>query len=121
MPPRTPQVPGEVASKEPVTEQLADQVATADPQADAPAVTEGEGNSTEETVTVSKATLDALLARVERLESAKASPSARVANPEAELPHQDEVNPDKIKSPVLTKQGWVVPTNFGANPAAKAL
>lgn len=95
---RTPRVPGEVVAA-PVAEQA--------PQA-------------EETVTVSKASLDALMARLDRLESAKSSPSVRVAQ-DADLPSQDSVDPDKIKTPVLTKQGWVVPTAFGANPAAKAL
>lgn len=120
MPPRTPRIPGEVVAEETVTEQteaLRDAAASNEPvpevQAEQPAA--------EETVVVSKASLDALMARLDRLESAKSSPISRAANPDAELPHQDEVNPDQIKSPVLTKQGWVVPTNFGANPAAKAL
>lgn len=99
--PRTPRVPGEVAA-EPVTE---------------PTV---ESTAVEETVTVSKASLDALLARVEAIESSKQSPSRPAAEVES-LPDQSEVDPDKIKSPVLTKQGWIVPTAFGSNPAAKAL
>lgn len=74
-----------------------------------------------ETVTVSKAALDALLARVQALESNASAASAvkRVANPGASLPDQDTINPDEIASPVLTKQGWVVPTKFGANPNAQ--
>ena len=115
MAPRTPRIPGEVVADETVTDQpeaQQDAAATNEPVPDV---------QTDETVTVSKASLDALMARLDRLESAKASPSSRVANPDAELPNQDDINPDKIKSPVLTKQGWVVPTNFGANPAAKAL
>ena len=94
---RTPRVPGEVVAA-PVVEQA--------PQA-------------EETVTVSKAQLDALMSRLERLES-QPSPASRQAQ-SIDLPDESEVNPDQIKSPVLTKQGWVVPTAFGANPAAKAL
>lgn len=74
-----------------------------------------------ETVTVSKAALDALMARVQALESNASAASAvkRVANPGASLPDQDTINPDEIASPVLTKQGWVVPTKFGANPNAQ--
>lgn len=74
-----------------------------------------------ETVTVSKASLEALLARVQAMESNASAASAvkRVANPGASLPDQDTINPDEIASPVLTKQGWVVPTKFGANPNAQ--
>lgn len=74
-----------------------------------------------ELVTVSKASLDALMARVQALESNASAASAvkRVANPGASLPDQDTINPDEIASPVLTKQGWVVPTKFGANPNAQ--
>jgi len=53
-----------------------------------------------------------------------AAPAAAARPPKTEsdaLPDQSSVNPDTIKSPVLTKQGWVVPTDFGANPAAKRL
>lgn len=111
MAPRTPRVPGEVVAQETVTEAVESQP-----------VSDLTGNSpvAEETVTVSKASLDALLARVEALESSKQSPS-RVAAQVESLPDQSEVNPEKIKTPILTKQGWVVPAAFGSNPAAKAL
>lgn len=75
----------------------------------------------EETVVVSKATLEALLARVESLERAPAQAAARRANPEADLPDADKIDLATLKTPVLTKQGWLVPEKFGANPAAKAL
>lgn len=71
----------------------------------------------EETVTVSKASLDALMARVAALESQPAK--ARKPAAEAKLPDQDSVDPAKITAPVLSKQGWVVPEKFGANPNAQ--
>lgn len=78
-----------------------------------------------DTVAVPKAQLDALLAKMADLEAKAAAAPAAAARPaktEGEnLPDQSSVNPDAIKSPVLTKQGWVVPTDFGANPAAKRL
>lgn len=100
--PRTPRIPGEVAAP------VVDTVDQADPVA-------------EETVTVSKASLDALMARVQALESAKPTASSKAAKQTTDLPDADKVDPDKIKSAVLTKQGWVVPTGYGSNPAAKAL
>jgi hypothetical protein len=94
--PTPPQVPGE-------TPPAAD---PATPASDAP----------DEIVEVPKAQLDALLARVAALETA--APVARRANPDADLPHQDDVDPATIKSPVLSKQGWIVPTGHGSNPNA---
>lgn len=104
-----PKVPGEPVAEtvqQPAGEPVAETVAAAAP---------------EETVTVSKASLEALRARVQALESNASAASAvkRVANPGASLPDQDTINPDEIASPVLTKQGWVVPTKFGANPNAQ--
>lgn len=76
-----------------------------------------------ETVVVEKSTLEALMAQVATL-SAKVSgmesakQAGRPATAKVELPHADSIDPTKIKSPVLTKQGWVVPEKFGANPNA---
>jgi hypothetical protein len=98
MPPKTPvapQVPGETST--PVVEAQAD-----------------------ETVAVPKAQLEALMSRVAALESNPA-PVARRANPDASLPDQGEIDAEALKSPVLTKQGWVVPAGFGANPNGQKL
>lgn len=84
-------------------------------------VSESTETIAEETVTVSKASLDALLARVEALEKAPAQAVARRANPDAHLPDQKDIDPKKIKSSQLSKQGWVVPESLGANPNAKGL
>lgn len=35
----------------------------------------------------------------------------------AALPDQAEIDPTKIKDPVLTKQGYVLPATYGATPA----
>ncbi len=102
-----PQVPGASAADQSVFDQ--DQ-AGANTDADS------------ETVSVPKAQLEALLSRVAALETAQQqNPVAKRANPEADLPDQDAIDPDTLKSPVLSKQGWILPTGFGRNPAAKGL
>ena len=110
-----PQVPGA-----PVDEQ-SQQVPGAPVAVETTAPVAQDASPEAETVTVSKASLEALRARVQALESNASAASAvkRVANPGASLPDQDTINPDEIASPVLTKQGWVVPTKFGANPNAQ--
>lgn len=102
-----PQVPGETAAK----------------SVDASAQTQADANPEAggETVAVPKAQLEALLSRVSALEKQQQSPVGKRANPEADLPHQDDIDPSKLKSPVLSKQGWVLPVNYGTNPAAKNL
>jgi hypothetical protein len=69
----------------------------------------------EETVTVSKSELAALMARVNALES---RPAASRAVKEENLPDQDSIDVSKLKRPVLTKQGWLVPEKYGSNPNA---
>jgi hypothetical protein len=112
MPPRTPRIPGEVIAEDLVTEAIETQ---------SESDLTGDSQNAEETVTVSKASLDALMARVQALESAKPVASSKAAKQTTDLPDAEKVDPDKIKSAVLTKQGWVVPTGYGSNPAAKAL
>lgn len=95
MPPKTPvapKVPGETPAPEATTTE-----------------------TVEETVSVSKSLLEQMASRLAVLE-ANPTPVARRANPEASLPDQDSINLDALKSPVLTKQGWLVPEKFGANP-----
>lgn len=97
-----PRTPGEIATEEPsLTE-------SAEPG---------------ETVTVEKSQLEAmfdqmqaLTAKVQSLESANRP--VRAVNPEAELPSADGVDVTKLKTPVLTKQGWLVPESYGSNPNA---
>jgi hypothetical protein len=93
------------------------------PEANQPeAVVDQPAAAADEQVTVSKASLDALLARVAALEAAPSQAVRRVANPEAALPNQDDIDPSTLKNPVLSKQGWVVPETYGSNPnAPKAL
>lgn len=100
----TPQVPGETPTS--AAEDLA------------PATTTTE--TTGETVVVPKEQMDALLARVAALESNPA-PAAKRANPDANLPDQDDIDLSKLKTPVLTKQGWLVPESYGSNPNAQKL
>lgn len=110
--PRTPQVPG---AQPDVQAPAAD-----DSQQSAPVAQPDVQAQPEDTVAVPKAQLDALLARLDRLESAQQSPAARVANAQANLPSQDDVDPSKIDRAVLTKDGWVVPVKQ-LPPAARSL
>lgn len=123
MPPRipaTPRIPGEAAPTEdqekaldanqPEDDALIDSgAAGGDSAASAPAA--------EETVTVSKASLDALMARVAALESHPAQVKRNTPRP-TELPDESQFDVAKLKNPVLTKQGWLVPESYGANPSA---
>lgn len=104
-----PKVPGE-----PAVENTENQQPEVLAETEAPQAPQGE-----ETVTVPKSQLDALFARVAALES-KPAAAPRRSNPE-DLPDERDIDPKAIKSPVLTKQGWVVPETYGANPAAKNL
>lgn len=98
----TPQTPG--APSAPAAEPAGEVQIIAEPVVAASNEQGGNG----ETVTVKLADLNALLSRVESLERQR-TPAAKVANPEAALPDQSEVDPNKIETAVLTKQGWVVP------------
>jgi hypothetical protein len=109
MPPKTPvapQVPGETP--------------TPAAEAQTPETPTTENAAPDETVTVSKSELAALLARVAALE-ANPAPTAKRANPDADLPDQDSIDLAKLKLPVLTKQGWLVPESYGANPNGQKL
>jgi hypothetical protein len=56
----------------------------------------------------------ALTSAVQNISRAQ-TPAQRVTE---ELPDIDSLDKAKIKTPVLTKQGWYVPETFGANPNA---
>lgn len=115
----TPKVPGEVAaeSTETVESQAVEgaqvaELSSPDKTAEAPA-----------TVTVEKTQLDALLAQVAELsnkvrgmETAKAG--SKFVVPTIDLPDAGTLDANELKSPVLTKQGWLVPEKFGSNPNA---
>lgn len=97
------------------------------PTESAPAAVVEAMPDTGETVTVSKselatmmAKMDALSDKVKHLESAPAAAVVKRANPDAHLPDQDSIDPANLKSPVLTRQGWVVPESFGSQAAKKA-
>jgi hypothetical protein len=77
----------------------------------------GDTGGGEDTVTIPKATLDILLARVEALEGAAQNKIAKGAGVQRQrLPDQEDIDPTKITQPQLTEQGWVLPINFGSNP-----
>ena len=111
----TPRVPGEPVAEATTETTAADQQDVGETVATpVEAVTEA---AAEETVTVSKSSLDALIARVNALESKAKSPVTSMAV-DVELPDQTEIDQATITKPVLTKQGWVVPEKFGSNPNA---
>lgn len=105
-----PQVPGESPADivdQPVVE-AAPAVEPAAPQV-----------ADEETVAVPKALLAAMQSRLDALESG--SKITRRGEVGEQLPTAESIDQSKLKSPVLTKDGWVVPDTFGSNPAQKAL
>jgi len=73
----------------------------------------------DEQVSVSKSVLETLLAEVASLKAKVGAAPAKRAAPVVDLPDQSEVDPDKIKTAVLTKQGYVVPTGYGSFPGEK--
>ena len=95
---------------------------TSQPEANQPEAVADDANAAaaEETVTVSKASLYALLARVAALESQPKAVAKR-ANPAADLPESESIDLATLKTPVLTKQGWLVPETYGSNPNAPRL
>lgn len=123
MPPRstvTPRIPGEATPTEDQTAALDANQPEDDALLDAGAAGSDSAASTtatEETVTVSKASLDALMARVAALESQPVQVKRNTPRP-AELPDESQFDVATLKNPVLTKQGWLVPENYGANPSA---
>lgn len=75
------------------------------------------GGGGEDTVTISKDSLNLLLARVEALEGAAQNKIAKGSGVvKQRLPDQDDIDPKKITQPQLSEQGWVLPHNSGANP-----
>lgn len=119
MPPKvTPQVPGEPTTSTETTGGSTNEAIITDQAVQMSGET-GAPDKEAETVAVPKAQLEALMSRLEALEKTAPQPSQKVANPEALLPDQDTIDPAKIKIPVLSKQGWVVPLEFGTPPVAK--
>lgn len=73
-------------------------------------------------VTMSQAELQTMLNQAAAQGAAAVHRAAAPrADPSADLPDQRDVDPAKIKSPTLSRQGYVVPLNYGepANLAIK--
>ena len=72
-------------------------------------------------VLVTQSQLDALIAQnnelMRKLEAA-GKPRVRNASDDAALPDQSSIDISLLKSPVLTKQGWLVPPEFGTHKQA---
>jgi hypothetical protein len=112
-----PKVPGQIAADEPETAEAPAAQVAALPAAD------GQEAPAAETVVVEKVQLDALLAQVAALSNKvrgmeTAKQGSKFAVPAVELPDASTIDPDTLKTPVLTKQGWLVPETFGSNPNA---
>ncbi|EKS9800311.1 MULTISPECIES: hypothetical protein [Burkholderia] len=60
--------------------------------------------------TARKAALAAVTARREQREAVAAGMAATGKPAERKLPHRDEIDPMEIAGPVLTQQGWIVPS-----------
>lgn len=87
---------------------------------DEAAAAKAEGEAAE-TVTMTKAELQAMLNSAVAQGIAAARAPTRKASPEANLPDQSEIDRAKITRPTLSKQGWVLPHNYGepADPSIK--
>lgn len=71
------------------------------------------------TIEVSVDVLAEMQATIRRLEMKvenRSSPRGSAKIPDADLPDQSDIYQSLIKTPVLTKQGWVVPVEFGSQP-----
>lgn len=71
-------------------------------------------------LTLTQDQLDAAIARgiAQAQAAARAAASATPADIQATLPDQTEIDPDEITAPTLSKQGYVIPRNYGM-PAAQ--
>lgn len=73
-------------------------------------------------VTLTQQQLDAAVARgVAQALAAHRRAEATPGKPEVPLPDQSEIDPAKIERPTLSRQGYVVPRNYGepADPSVK--
>lgn len=100
-------------------------VAAAQVPGEIPEVTEAAPveQANDATVTIPAAQLAAMMQKLEALEARVMAPVAKRVNPEAALPDADSIDLDKFnataKTPILTRQGWLVPEQYGAIPEAK--
>lgn len=80
----------------------------------------GNQNDTAETVTVPAdvlANMQAQLASLTKQVAQQGKPKNKNQTDE-DLPLADKIDITTLKSPVLTRSGWLVPEKFGSNPAA---
>ena len=79
---------------------------------------EAKPQSIDDQITVSASTLADLQAQIARLSQQvqTAGKPQRRPNDEESLPNADSIDATILKSPVLTKTGWLVPLEFGTNP-----
>lgn len=102
----TPQIPGE-----PIVETV-ETVEAVETNAIESEADEAEADESELTLAEQ---IQALADRVTALE--QSTPINRPQRKQgARLPHPDDIDPDAIRSPVLTSEGWVSPSGYGSNP-----
>jgi hypothetical protein len=63
------------------------------------------------------ADLEAKFIQLSRQVQTAGKPQPR-SNNDADLPNQNDIDVSKLKAPVLSRQGWVVPHTFGSQPNA---
>ena len=124
-------VPGQASA--PAADQASATAAAFDPDADeqliadAAGFDDGAAAAPESPVlTLTQAQLDAAIAKAisqSRAADRAAAAAAKPENFEAQLPNESDIDPKTIKAMTLTKQGYVVPDNYGtpANQVGRAL
>ena len=76
------------------------------------------GSDSEGGTTDTEALLAQLAEAKRENERLRRAQKTAAAHPDSVLPEQSSVNPERIKQPVLTRDGWVTPVSFTPRKAA---
>jgi len=109
---KTPGVQSEAVPDDGLGESDADKLAASAADLDDGEPAAGAVTPESPSVTLTVAELQAMIsAEVNKVVAAQRPASAPI--PEPELPHQDQIDPNTITRPTLSKQGYVVPKSYG--------
>lgn len=71
-------------------------------------------------VEAQQAQMASLTAAIQALARGQQNNGAKPGQIEGKLPDQSEINIATLESPVLTRQGWLVPADYGMSPEDRA-